>query len=201
MSSEEVDKGRRRMLIGTVGAVGAVGVIGAAVPFIKMWEPSARARAAGAPVELSIGKLRPGQMLKAEWRGKPIWVLRRTEKMLETLDQHQDRLRDPASETEQQPKYAQHAHRSVEGKEEYLVLVGLCTHLGCSPKFVPEMEPQPFDENWSGGFFCPCHSSRFDLAGRVYEGVPAPLNLEVPPYAYLDDERIVIGMGPEEVNA
>lgn len=199
MSSEEVDKGRRRMLIGTMGAVGAVGAIGAAVPFIKMWEPSARAKAAGAPVELSIGKLQPGQMLRAEWRGKPIWVVRRTDEMLKGLDDNKDRLRDPSSEEEQQPTYAQNDFRSI--KEEYLVLVGLCTHLGCSPKFVPEMEPQPFDENWAGGFFCPCHSSRFDLAGRVYEGVPAPLNLEVPPYAYLDDDRIVIGLGPEEAIA
>ena len=196
MSSEGINKGRRRLLTGSVAVVGAAGVVGAAIPFIKMWQPSARARAAGAPVEVAIDKLEPGQMLQAEWRGRPVWIVRRTEQMLAGLERHEDQLRDPRSEAaDQQPEYAANQYRSI--KPDILVLLGVCTHLGCSPKYVPEMEPQPFDPSWDGGFFCPCHNSRFDLAGRVYQGVPAPLNLEVPPYSFVSDDRLLIGVGEQ----
>lgn len=195
MSSEGVNIKRRRFLTGTLTVVGAVGAVAVAVPFIRMWEPSARARAAGAPVEVSIDKLAPGQLLKAEWRGRPVWIVHRTERMLESLATVEDRLRDPNSETEQQPEFAENQFRSL--RPEYLVLLGICTHLGCSPKYVPEVEPQVFDPDWKGGFFCPCHNSRFDMAGRVYEGVPAPLNLEVPPYSFINDGRLLIGVGPQ----
>ncbi|MEM9302809.1 MAG: ubiquinol-cytochrome c reductase iron-sulfur subunit [Pseudomonadota bacterium] len=196
MSSEDVNDGRRRFLTGSFAVVGAAGALGAAIPFIKMWEPSAKAQAAGAPVEVNIGKLEPGQMLTTEWRGRPIWVVNRTPEMLEALGGVRDELRDPDSAVEQQPGYAQNDTRSL--KPELLIVIGVCTHLGCSPKFIPEMEPQAFSEEWVGGFFCPCHSSKFDLAGRVFAGVPAPSNLEVPPHSYLDDERIVIGIDPED---
>lgn len=197
MSSEGVNKSRRRLLTGTVAVVGGAGVVAAAIPFVKMWQPSARARAAGAPVEVSISKLEPGQMLQVEWRGRPVWIVKRTDAMLAALEGHDDQLRDPDSEVvEQQPEYATNKYRSI--KPDLLVLLGVCTHLGCSPKFVPEMEPQPFDEQWNGGFFCPCHNSRFDLSGRVYAGVPAPTNLEVPPYSFLDENRLLIGVSPDE---
>lgn len=198
MSSDGVNRGRRRFLTGTVVVVGGLGAVGAAVPFIKMWQPSARAKAAGAPVEVNISKLEPGQLLQAEWRGQPVWIVNRSKTMLDTLDDNRDRLRDPESENaDQQPGYAQNQFRSV--KPELLVLLGICTHLGCSPKFVPEMTPQPFDTDWNGGFFCPCHNSRFDLAGRVYAGVPAPSNLKVPPYTFLDNNRVLIGVDPQGI--
>jgi ubiquinol-cytochrome c reductase iron-sulfur subunit len=196
MSSEGVNNSRRRFLTGTVSVVGGIGVVGAAIPFIKMWQPSARARAAGANVEVVIDKLAAGQMLKAEWRGQPVWIVRRTPEMLDALPSLRENLRDPDSEiVDQQPEYARNQYRSVQ--PEVLVLLGVCTHLGCSPRFVPEVEPQPFDPDWKGGFFCPCHNSRFDLAGRVYQGVPAPVNLKVPPHSFLDEGRILIGVGPE----
>lgn len=195
MASEGMDKGRRRFLVSTT-VVGAGGAVFAAVPFIKSWEPSARAKAAGAPVEADISKIEPGQMLKFEWRSKPVWVVYRTPEVLEALPSLDGNLRDPESlVVEQQPAYAQNAYRSV--KPELLVLIGICTHLGCSPKYVPEVQPQPFDPEWKGGFFCPCHNSRFDMAGRVYQGVPAPANLKVPPYTFLSDERILIGVDPQ----
>lgn len=198
MSSDGVNKSRRRFLTGTVSVVGGLGVVGAAVPFIKMWQPSDKAKAAGAPIEVSFDKLEPGQMLKAEWRGRPVWIIRRTQEMLDTLPGQNERLRDPeSSNLEQQPEYARNEHRSV--NPEVLVLVAVCTHLGCSPRYVPELIPQPFDPNWQGGFFCPCHNSRFDLAGRVFQGVPAPSNLIVPPYAFLADGRVLIGVDPEGV--
>ena len=196
MASHNVNKGRRRFLVST-SVVGAVGVVGAAVPFISAWKPSARAKAAGAPVEADISGIKPGQMLRFEWRGKPVWVVQRTQETLDRLASQESRLADPDSQVEtQQPEYAKNAYRSV--KPETLILVGSCTHLGCSPKYVPEVEPQPFDPEWSGGFFCPCHSSRFDMAGRVYTGVPAPTNLAVPPHSYLDSNRIMIGVDPSE---
>lgn len=196
MSSDGVNLGRRRFLTGTVSVVGGIGVVGAAVPFLQMWQPSARARAAGAPVEVVIDKLEDGQMLRAEWRGQPVWVVRRTQEMLDALPGLRESLQDPDSDnTDQQPEYARNEYRSVEPK--LLVLIGICTHLGCSPKFVPEIAPQPFDAEWQGGFFCPCHNSRFDMAGRVYGGVPAPSNLRVPPYRFVDATRIVVGVGPE----
>ncbi|MEM9532233.1 MAG: ubiquinol-cytochrome c reductase iron-sulfur subunit [Pseudomonadota bacterium] len=196
MASEDVSPGRRKFLTGTVSVVGGMGAAAAAVPFIKMWQPSAKAKAAGAPVEVTVNQLEPGQMLQVEWRGQPVWVVNRSKPMLDRLQTNRERLRDPDSDnTEQQPEYAQNEFRSV--KPELLVLLGICTHLGCSPKFVPEMKPQPFDAEWNGGFFCPCHSSRFDLAGRVFAGVPAPSNLKVPPYSFLDGQRLLIGVGPE----
>lgn len=192
MANEGVNTGRRRFLTAAASAMGAVGIVYTAVPFIESWKPSARARAAGAPVEADIGKVEPGQLVQFEWRGRPVWVVRRTERILELLPELNDKLVDPMSENvDQQPSYAQNLHRSR--RPEVLVLVGKCTHLGCSPKFVPEVEPQSFDPEWKGGFFCPCHGSKFDMAGRVYKGVPAPTNLVVPPYVFLDDDRILIG--------
>ena len=153
--------------------------------------PSERAKAAGAPVEADISKLEEGQMVRVQWRGKPVWILKRTEEMLGALPGLDDRLRDPASVDPQQPEYAQNSTRSI--KPETLIAVGICTHLGCSPSFVPEAMPQPYDPDWKGGFFCPCHGSKFDLAGRVYKGVPAPLNLEIPPHRYVSETLVLIG--------
>ena len=195
MSEGDVNASRRRFLLGATSVVGGVGAIGAAVPFVASWNPSAKAKAAGAPVRAAIGKLEPGQRMTVEWRGKPVWVLRRTQEMLDNIEKLNGEMRDPDSADPQQPDYVKGVYRS--SRPEYAVLVGICTHLGCSPQFVPEVEPQPFDENWLGGFFCPCHGSRFDLAGRVFSGVPAPKNLEVPPYKYLDDETIMIGVDGE----
>jgi ubiquinol-cytochrome c reductase iron-sulfur subunit len=164
-----------------------------AVPFIASMQPSAKAQAAGAPVEADIAKLEPGQRIIVEWRGKPVWIVRRTKEMLEALPSLDGQLRDPQSEVaSQQPSYAKNSHRAI--KEEYLVVVGICTHLGCSPTYRPELAPADLGADWKGGFFCPCHGSRFDLAGRVYQGVPAPTNLEVPPYKYLSDSRIIVGL-------
>jgi ubiquinol-cytochrome c reductase iron-sulfur subunit len=196
MADQGVNPGRRRFLTATTAVVGGAGAIAAAVPFIASWQPSARAQQAGAPVTVDISKLESGQRLVEQWRGQPVWLIRRTPEQLSALAGEDDRLRDPKSENpEQQPGYAQNPHRSI--KPEIAVLVGTCTHLGCSPLFRPELEPQPFDSQWKGGFYCPCHNSRFDMAGRVYEGVPAPTNLRVPPYHFVDDGRIVIGVDPE----
>jgi len=196
MASDDVNNGRRRFLTGTVAVVGGAGLAVTAVPFIKMWQPSARAKAAGAPVEADISKLLPGQKIQVEWRGKPVFIARRTQQMLDGLTVVENKLKDPKSENaDQQPEYAANQHRSI--NPEILVLVGICTHLGCVPQFVPEIEAQPFDDNWQGGFYCPCHKSTFDLAGRVYDGVPAPVNLIVPPYSFLSKERMLIGVGPE----
>ena len=162
------------------------------VPFRASWMPSERGQAAGVAVEADISKLELGQMIRVQWRGKPVWVVRRTEEMLDALPEISDRMRDPQSVEPQQPEYAQNINRSI--KPEILVLVGICTHLGCSPSFVPEAVPQPYENDWKGGFFCPCHGSTFDLAGRVYKGVPAPLNLEVPPHQYISDSLILVGV-------
>ncbi|HRF62891.1 MAG TPA: ubiquinol-cytochrome c reductase iron-sulfur subunit [Candidatus Competibacter sp.] len=176
--------------------VGGVGVAFVAVPFLKSWSPSERAQAAGAPVEADISKLEEGAMMTVEWRGKPVWLLKRTKTMLDDLPTLKNDLLDPNSEmASQQPKYAQNPYRSI--KPEILVLVGICTHLGCSPTFRPDIAPADLGPAWKGGFFCPCHGSRFDLAGRVYKGVPAPSNLEVPAYRYLSDTRVLIGVNPE----
>jgi ubiquinol-cytochrome c reductase iron-sulfur subunit len=154
--------------------------------------PSERAKNAGAPVEVDISKLEEGRMLTVEWQSKPVWIVKRSAETLANLAKNDASLRDPASENpDQQPPYAQNENRSI--KPEILVLVGICTHLGCSPSFVPEALPQPYDPDWKGGFFCPCHGSRFDLAGRVYTGVPAPTNLEIPPHQYISDTLILIG--------
>lgn len=192
MSNEGVDGGRRRFLTAATTVVGAVGAGFVAVPFVVSWQPSARARAIGAPVEADISKLEPGQMMVVTWRGKPVWLLRRTEESVSQLPSIDNQLRDPASEEPQQPPYATNEHRSI--KAEILVLVGLCTHLGCSPTYVTAAEPHALGADWKGGFFCPCHGSIFDLAGRVFAGVPAPTNLEVPPHKYLSDSRILIGV-------
>ena len=193
---DAVDLGRRRFLTATATVVGGVGAAFVAVPFLKSWSPSERAQAAGAPVEADISKLEEGALMTVEWRGKPVWVLKRTEKMLTELSTLNDQLLDPRSEmASQQPKYAQNVNRSI--NPQILVLVGICTHLGCSPTFRPDIAPADLGPAWKGGFFCPCHGSRFDLAGRVYKGVPAPSNLEVPSYRYLSDSRVLIGVDPE----
>jgi ubiquinol-cytochrome c reductase iron-sulfur subunit len=197
MANEGVDHGRRRFLTATTAVVGGAGVVAAAVPFIKSWEPSARAKNAGAPVLADISKVEPGQRLAVLWRGQPVWIVNRTPALLATLAQVKDRLRDPDSKVaDQQPPYAQNETRSI--KPEWLVVIGICTHLGCSPEFVPEIKPEPFDPEWKGGFFCPCHKSRYDIAGRVFQGVPAPMNLVVPPYQFVSDKQILIGVGPGE---
>ncbi len=189
--------GRRRFLTATTTVVGAVGVGFVAVPFIKSWLPSARAKLAGAPVTADISALQEGQRLVLEWRGQPIWIVKRSKAMLDVLPQLDSRLRDPKSENQdQQPAYARNELRSI--KPEISVLVGLCTHLGCSPEMVAEIKPEPFDPEWKGGYFCPCHKSRFDMAGRVFQGVPAPINLLVPPHHYESDTAIVIGVDPSQ---
>lgn len=196
MPDNGVNKARRRFLTGAATVVGGVGLGAATVPFLSSFKPSAKAEAAGAPVEVDVAKLEPGQMVTVEWRGKPVWIVRRSEAALDTLPELDDRLRDPASDVaDQQPEYAQNTHRSI--NPEYMVMVGICTHLGCAPTYRPEIAPADLGEDWKGGFFCPCHGSKFDLAGRVYKGVPAPTNLEVPPHRYLSDNRILIGEDPE----
>ncbi|GAP64993.1 MAG TPA: ubiquinol-cytochrome c reductase iron-sulfur subunit [Burkholderiales bacterium] len=195
MANEGVNQGRRRFLTATTAVVGGVGVVAAAVPFIKSWEPSARAKSAGAPVMADIGKVESGQMVTFEWRGQPVWVVNRSKEQLAALASQDPRLKDPKSDnTEQQPDYAKNEYRSI--KPEWLVLVGLCTHLGCVPDYFPELKPEPFDPAWKGGFYCPCHKSRYDMAGRVYDGVPAPANLRVPPYHFVSDTLIQIGVDP-----
>ena len=189
MSENAVDLDRRRFLTGTAVVIGGIGAATAAVPFIASFQPSARAKAIGAPVEADISAVEPGQRVTFKWRGKPVWVLRRTNEQIEALKAGSD-LRDPESKESDQPKFAVNAWRS--SKPEYLVLVGICTHLGCSPTFRP-MPDAETGANWKGGFYCPCHGSKFDLAGRVFQNVPAPLNLVVPPYRYVDDKHIVIG--------
>lgn len=197
MATQEVNQGRRRLLTATTAVVGAVGAVGLAVPFIRSWQPSARAQVAGAPVEVDVSRLAVGERVTVTWRGQPIWLVRRSEEQLAALAGEASRLRDPNSEnTDQQPEYARNEHRSI--RPEILVLVAFCTHLGCIPTFRPELLPQPFDADWKGGFYCPCHNSRFDMAGRVYGGVPAPTNLAVPPYHFADENRIVVGVDPEE---
>ncbi|HEU4993074.1 MAG TPA: ubiquinol-cytochrome c reductase iron-sulfur subunit [Luteimonas sp.] len=187
--------GRRRFLTATTSVVGAVGAGYLAVPFIKSWNPSARAKLAGAPVTQDISALAEGQQLTLKWRGQPVYVARRSQAMLATLPQQDPLLLDPKSDnTDQQPEYAKNEWRSI--KPEILVLVAVCTHLGCAPEFVPELKPQPFDPNWKGGYFCPCHKSRYDLAGRVFQGMPAPANLPVPPYHFENDATLVIGVDP-----
>ena len=189
--SNDVNQSRRRFLTATTAVVGGAGVAAAAVPFVASMTPSARARAAGAPVEANISKLEPGRMVTFKWRGKPVWVVNRTDEMVSNLETLNDKLADPMSEAPQQPEYAQNLTRSL--KDKYLVMVGLCTHLGCSPLYRPEVAAEGMGSDWKGGFFCPCHGSKFDLAGRVYANVPAPTNMEIPPHYYIDDKTILIG--------
>ena len=194
MPTDGTDLKRRRFLATATGMVGGAGVVAVAWPFISSMQPSARAQAAGAPVDINVDKIEPGQLVRYEWRGKPVWVVRRTERMLDSLDQIEPKLRDPNSKVaSQQPAYAQNQTRSI--KPEYLVLIGICTHLGCSPTYMPQPST---NLGGVGGFFCPCHGSRFDLAGRVFKNVPAPTNLEVPPHRYLSNTRILIGAGDGE---
>lgn len=196
MANEEVNTGRRRFLTATTAVVGAVGAGFAAVPFIKSWSPSARARFAGAPVSQDISGLEEGQQLVINWRGQPIFIARRSKAMLDILPQMDALVADPKSDNaDQQPQYAKNVWRSI--KPEILVLVGVCTHLGCAPELHAEVRPQPFDLDWKGGYFCPCHKSRYDLAGRVYKSQPAPSNLPVPPYHFENDNTLVIGVDPK----
>ena len=191
--SEEVDKNKRRFLIGMTAAAGTVGAAGIAVPFVKSMLPSARAQAAGAAVEYDISKLQPGELITVKWRKKPVWILKRTDKNLADLATLTDRLTDPASEGSKQPEYAKSEYRSRAQNKNLLVMIGICTHLGCSPKHFPDLAPAGFEDGWVGGFYCPCHGSTFDLAGRVYKGAPAPRNLEIPKYKFITDTKILIG--------
>jgi ubiquinol-cytochrome c reductase iron-sulfur subunit len=199
MNYEGVDKSKRRFLTSALSVVGAVGTGYLAVPFLSQMQPSAKAMAAGAPVEVDLSKMEPGQLIRVAWRGKPVWVLNRTPDVLTTLATLNDQLADPLSNESSQPDSSKNAFRSI--KPELFVAIGLCTHLGCSPTFRPEVAPPDLGENWKGGFFCPCHGSWFDLAGRVYRGVPAPTNLEIPPYRYVTDQLIIIGEESEEATA
>ena len=196
MANEGVNQNRRRFLTASTAVVGGVGAVFAAVPFISSWKPSARAEVAGAPVTEDISKLAPGARLVTSWRGQPVWIIHRTPEQLAALASLDDKLRDPSSDViDQQPAYAKNPHRSI--KPEIAVMIGTCTHLGCSPLYAPELVAQPYDAEWKGGFFCPCHGSKFDMAGRVFQGVPAPTNLKVPPHRFLEDGRVQVGVDSE----
>ena len=195
MSNQGVDPGRRRFLTLTTSVVGGAGVAAAAWPFLASLKPSERAKALGAPVKIDISTAEPGQRVTVAWRGKPVWVIKRTPEMLASLKAVEGELRDPQSAEKQQPDYVTGEARAV--KPEILVMVGSCTHLGCSPIFRPDHPAPEIDPNWQGGFYCPCHGSKFDLSGRVYKGVPAPLNLAVPPYRFESDSLIVVGEDPK----
>jgi len=199
MNNKGVDKSKRQFLTSALTVVGAVGSGYLAVPFLAQMQPSVKAMAAGAPVEVDISKMEVGQLIRVAWRGKPVWVLNRTPEVLVTLTTLDSELRDPLSDESDQPESSKNPGRSL--KPEIFVAVGLCTHLGCSPTFRPEVAPVDLGDKWKGGFFCPCHGSWFDLAGRVYRGVPAPTNLEIPPYRYMSDTRIIIGEVAEEKTA
>jgi len=188
-----INQGRRNFLIGATSVVGTAGVVGATVPFVGSWNPSAKALAAGAPIRVDIGKLNPGDILGPipAWRDRPIFVVHRTEEMMSRLNSMNDRLADPNSAQERQPDYARNETRSI--RPDIGILIGICTHLSCSPKFNPTIAPQAYDSEWVGGFYCPCHGSKFDLAGRVYKEVPAPTNLEVPPHFFESESVVVIG--------
>lgn len=194
MENSGVDKGRRRFLIAATSVVGAVGTVAAATPYLISWNPSARAKAAGAPVEVNLSKLDEGQMATIIWRKKPVWIVNRSQKMLDDLSSNDNLLSDPQSKEEQQPAYAQNAMRTREGQEKYIVLIAICTHLGCSPTYRPELGPADLGADWKGGWYCPCHGSRFDMAGRVYQNVPAPTNLVVPAHSFKDETTILIGV-------
>ncbi len=190
MSEKKIDNTRRNLIVATTAVAGAAGA-GIAVPFVWSFWPSERAKAAGAPVEADISNLAPGEMQVVEWRGKPVWIMRRTKEMLEAVKKSDDKVTDPRSEVPLQPEYAKNEYRSI--KPEILVLVGICSHLGCSPQQKTVEAKGEMGADWAGGFLCPCHGSKFDLAGRVYKGAPAPVNLDVPPHAYLSDTKLLIG--------
>lgn len=197
MADIPVNSARRRFLTGSATAVGAVGMGFAAVPFLSSFEPSAKAEAAGAPVDVNVAKLSPGQMVTVAWRGQPIYVVHRTPKMIESLPSLDSQLLDPDSKVQsQQPKFADNFYRSL--KEPFLVVVGICTHLGCAPTYRPEVAPKDLGPDWIGGFFCPCHGSKYDLAGRVYKSMPAPLNLLVPDYIFASEDLIRIGVAEKK---
>ncbi len=191
MQDGGIDKKRRHFLTAAATVVGGAGVLATAVPFVSTLSPSAKTKAIGGPVEVDVSGMKPGERKTVKWRGKPVWILRRSEESLAELAEMTDILRDPDSEVEKQPEYAKNGHRSV--NPEYLVVVGLCTHLGCSPNYFARNEVHDFGADWKGGFFCPCHGSKFDLAGRVFKGVPAPANLVVPQYQFISESKILIG--------
>ena len=193
MADKELDAGKRRFLIAATSVAGGVAAGATAVPFVGSMLPSERAKAAGAPVEADISNLAPGELMRVEWRGKPVWIVRRTKEMLELVKESDPKVADPTSQRnpDYTPPYARNEFRSI--KPEYLVVVGICTHLGCSPVDRLKAQPEPFESNWKGGFYCPCHGSLFDLAGRVYKNKPAPDNLPVPPHTFLSDNKILIG--------
>jgi ubiquinol-cytochrome c reductase iron-sulfur subunit len=197
--SDKVDHSKRRLLIAATTAAGGVAAVGIGTPFVMSLTPSDRAKAAGAPVEVDISTIEPGTMLSVEWQGKPVWIVRRSREMLDLLVKHDGDLVDPASSVQQQPDYCCNPTRSI--KPEFLVVLGICTHLGCSPTFRPEAAPADLGANWAGGWFCPCHGSRFDLAARVFKGVPAPTNLIIPPHKYLSETRLLIGDDGKGVSA
>ena len=199
MNGEVVNESRRKFLLGATSVVGGAGVVGAAVPFVASWQPSAKAKAAGAPVKVNISKLEPGARMVVEWRGKPVYIVRRTEESLAAINAlDTDILRDADSVEAKQPAYVDGSARTLSGKEEYLILVGLCTHLGCAPLYRPDVGAADLGgDAWLGGFFCPCHGSKFDLSGRVFAGVPAPKNLEIPHHSYESDSVVVIGIDTE----
>ena len=196
MDNDGVNTGRRRLLAAATSVVGAVGAVGVAVPFVGSWNPSAKARAAGAPVKADISKIQPGQMIVVEWRGKPVYVLRRTPEQVRGLPALEADLKDPDSAASEQPAYVDRQTRAI--RPDVMVFVGLCTHLGCTPKFRPEVGAEDLGgDEWLGGFYCPCHGSRFDLAGRVYSGAPASANLVVPPHSFEGDSVLVVGIDEE----
>lgn len=195
--TDNVDQNKRRLLIAATTAAGGVAAAGAGAPFILGLLPSERAKAAGAPVEVDISNIKPGMMISVEWQGKPVWIVHRTPEMLDLLGKHDTKLADPGSSVPHQPEYCKNPYRSI--KPEYLVVLGICTHLGCSPTYRPEIAPADLGKEWAGGWFCPCHGSRFDLAARVFKGVPAPTNLIVPPHKYRANGRLLIGDDSEEV--
>lgn len=191
MNPRETNLDRRKFLTTAAAGVGSIGVVATAIPFLESMQPSEAAKAAGAPLEIDISKVAPGALLTVEWRGKPIWILHRTDRMLELLNTNPDKLLDPQSERSDQPAYAKNASRSI--KPAYLIATAICTHLGCIPIYRPDVAPADIGQDWTGGFYCPCHGSKFDLAGRVFKNVPAPRNLDIPPHAYVSETRVLIG--------
>jgi len=193
MSEAAIDDSKRRFLLTATSVVGGVATAAALVPFVASMMPSERAKAAGAPVEVDVSKIEAGSYLTVEWRGKPVWIVNRTKEMLDLLPKNDDRLADPNSDASVQPEYAKNISRAMKERENLLVVLGVCTHLGCSPSYRKEVGPTDFDSDWPGGFFCPCHGSKFDMAARVFRGVPAPSNLEIPPHKYLSPSLLLVG--------
>ena len=191
MSDTENNSNRRKFLTRSTQILGGIGGVFALVPFLATMSPSERAKSAGAPIEVDVSNIQPGMYKVFEWRGKPVWVVRRTQEMINQIADRDDKLSDPMSNEEFQPSYAKNKYRSI--KPEFLVLVGVCTHLGCSPLYKPNSQSTELGLDWKGGFFCPCHGSKFDLSGRVHKAMPAPSNLEVPPYYFASETKIVIG--------